>query len=167
MVVWFILVLILTQSYTASLTSTLTVEKLVPTVTSINELIKRGENVGYEEGSYSHDLLKQYFDESKLKSFSSPEEMDTLFSLGSAKGGIGAAFDDYPALNLFLSKYSQKYTMVPTIVFRTSGYGFVSLLYPSLYYEVFGLLKTQVNCMLHCRFFKKDRLLFPMFHEPS
>ncbi|KAK0570683.1 hypothetical protein LWI29_005006 [Acer saccharum] len=50
-IVWYFVVLILTQSYTASLTSHLTVQQLKPTITGVHELINRGENVGYQKGS--------------------------------------------------------------------------------------------------------------------
>ncbi|KAK8535182.1 hypothetical protein V6N12_056711 [Hibiscus sabdariffa] len=42
----------------------------------------------------------------------------------SANGGISAAFDEIPYINLFLSKYCGKYTTIkPT--FKTDGFGFV------------------------------------------
>ncbi|XP_038710772.1 glutamate receptor 2.7-like isoform X2 [Tripterygium wilfordii] len=44
-VVWCFVVLILTQSFTASLASLLTVQRLQPTVTDVEQLIKHGENV--------------------------------------------------------------------------------------------------------------------------
>ena len=56
--VWVFVVLILVQSYTASLTSLLTVEQLTPTVTDVNLLIKDRLNVGYLGGSFVHGLLK-------------------------------------------------------------------------------------------------------------
>ncbi|KAF5954595.1 hypothetical protein HYC85_007451 [Camellia sinensis] len=45
-------------SYTASLSSRLTVQKLRPTVTGVNELIKNGDYVGYRSGSFIADILK-------------------------------------------------------------------------------------------------------------
>ncbi|KAJ8758650.1 hypothetical protein K2173_000371 [Erythroxylum novogranatense] len=124
-VIWCFVVLILTQSYTASLTSLLTVQKLQPTVTDVNELIKSGAYVGYHEGSFTKGLLKLLgFDESKLLSFSTVEEWDDLFTKGSGNGGIAAAFDEVPYIKLFLAKYCSKYTTVePT--FKTDGFGFV------------------------------------------
>ena len=125
-IIWCFVVLILTQSYTSSLTSMLTVQQLQPTVTDLNELIKKGEFVGYLEGSFVLGLLKQLnFDESKLKVYASPEECDDLFTKGSGNGGIAAAFDEIPYMKLFLSKHCSKYTMVaPT--YKTDGFGFVS-----------------------------------------
>ncbi|GMI95131.1 GLUTAMATE RECEPTOR 2.7, glutamate receptor 2.7 [Hibiscus trionum] len=124
-IIWCFVVLILTQSYTASLTSLLTVEQLQPTVTDMNELLKRKESVGFLDGSFVEGiLLRLKFDKSQFKKYKSPEELHELFVKGSANGGISAAFDEIPYINLFLSKYCGKYTTVkPT--FKTDGFGFV------------------------------------------
>ncbi|KAJ8763846.1 hypothetical protein K2173_003628 [Erythroxylum novogranatense] len=124
-VIWCFVVLILTQSYTASLTSLLTVQQLQPTITEVEELIRTGAYVGYQEGSFTSGLLVRLgFDESKLVVYNSLEEWDALFTKGSRNGGIAAAFDEVPYIKLFLAKYCSKYTTVePT--FKTDGFGFV------------------------------------------
>ncbi|KAI5556062.1 hypothetical protein BDE02_18G009400 [Populus trichocarpa] len=123
-VIWCFVVLILTQSYTASLTSLLTVQQLRPTVTDVHELIKKGEYVGYQEGSFVQGILLDLgFDESKLIVYNSTEQCDDLLSKGSGNGGIAAAFDEVPYTRLFLSRYCSKYAMIdPT--FKTDGFGF-------------------------------------------
>eukprot|EP00261_Vitis_vinifera_P033910 XP_019075153.1 PREDICTED: glutamate receptor 2.8-like isoform X2 [Vitis vinifera] len=121
-IILFFVVLILTQTYTASLTSMLTVQQLNPTITDINELIKKGERVGYQYGSFVYEFLikSMKFDESNLVKYESPEELDELFS----KGGITAAFDEIPYMKIFLAKYCSKYTAVgPT--YKFDGFGFV------------------------------------------
>ncbi|KAK4435710.1 Glutamate receptor 2.7 [Sesamum alatum] len=125
LVIWFLVVLILTQSYTASLTSMLTVQQLQPTVTDVNELIRSKEYVGYQEDSFVYGLLKRLnFDESRLLPYNSPEQLDELFSKGSGNGGIAAAFEEIPYINVFLAKYCSKYTTVdPT--YKTDGFAFV------------------------------------------
>ncbi|KAM4122559.1 hypothetical protein ACB094_01G093000 [Castanea mollissima] len=124
-IIWVFVVLILTQSYTASLTSLLTVQQLQPTVTDINQLIKNGEYVGYQEGSFVLGILQEMkFDPSKLRTYKSVEECHDLFSKGSANGGIAAAFDDIPCMKSLLSQYCSKYTMVQSI-YKNGGYGFV------------------------------------------
>ncbi|KAK1550707.1 hypothetical protein Q3G72_023474 [Acer saccharum] len=124
-IVWYFVVLILTQSYTASLTSHLTVQQLKPTITGVHELINRGENVGYQKGSFVSGILtKLGFNENKLIEYNSPEECNDLFKKGSAKDGIAAAFDEVPSIRLFIGQYCSKYTMTePT--FKTAGFGFV------------------------------------------
>uniref|UniRef100_A0A2N9F0M2 Glutamate receptor n=1 Tax=Fagus sylvatica TaxID=28930 RepID=A0A2N9F0M2_FAGSY len=124
-IVWVFVVLILTQSYTASLTSLLTVQQLQPTVTDVNQLIKSGEYVGYlQRGSFVLGILKGMgFDETKLKVYNSTEECDELLSKGSANGGIAAAIDEIPYMKLFLRNYCSKYTMLESI-YKTDGFGF-------------------------------------------
>ncbi|RVW26897.1 Glutamate receptor 2.8 [Vitis vinifera] len=121
-IIWLFVVLILTQSYTASLTSLLTVQQLNPTITDINELIKKGERVGCQHASFVHEFLirSMKFDESKLVIYESPEELDELFS----KGGIAAAFDEIPYMKTFLPKYCSKYTAVGPR-YKFDGFGFV------------------------------------------
>ncbi|GMY29121.1 glutamate receptor 2.8-like [Fagus crenata] len=124
-IVWVFVVLILTQSYTASLASLLTVQQLQPTVTDVNQLIKSGEYVGYLQGSFVLGILKGMgFDEMKLKVYNSTEECDELLSKGSANGGIAAAIDEIPYMKLFLRNYCSKYTMLESI-YKTDGFGFV------------------------------------------
>ncbi|KAK4482075.1 hypothetical protein RD792_011573 [Penstemon davidsonii] len=125
LIIWFLVVLILTQSYTASLTSMLTVQKLQPTVTDVNDLIRNREYVGYKNGSFVYGLLiKMRFDESKLIAFNTPEQMDEFLTNGSKNGGISAAFHEIPYLKLFLAKYCSKYMMVDP-VYKAGGFGFV------------------------------------------
>ena len=127
-IIWFFVVLILTQSYTASLTSMLTVQQLKPTITDINELIRTGQRVGYQNGSFILAFLERMkFHESNLVIYNSLEQLDELFSKGSQKGGIAAAFDEIPYMKIFLAKYCSKYTAVgPT--YKFDGFGFVSVL---------------------------------------
>lgn len=127
-IIWCFVVLILTQSYTASLTSLLTLEQLQPTVTDINQLLKRRESVGFLDGSFVKDkLLGMKFDKSHIKKYSNLEELHDLFTQGSANGGFSAALDEIPYIRLFLSKNCGKYTTVePTL--KTDGFGFVSSL---------------------------------------
>ncbi|KAL7159599.1 hypothetical protein ABFS83_01G038800 [Erythranthe nasuta] len=124
LIVWFLVVLILTQSYTASLTSMLTVQKLQPTVTDITVLIKNKDYVGYSDTSFVFGFLKKHFDESQLRPFYSDEHLDELLTKGSGNGGIAAAFQEIPYIKLFLGKYSSNYMMAgPT--YKADGFGFV------------------------------------------
>ncbi|KAL0897377.1 hypothetical protein Bca101_081338 [Brassica carinata] len=132
-VVWCFVVLVLTQSYTANLTSFLTVQSLQPTTTNVKDLISKGESVGYHEGTFVHNFLRDLnFPESQLKPFASAEECDDLLSKGTSKGGIAAAFDEVPYLKDVVSQYCPKYAMVePSFKssgfkpsFKTAGFGF-------------------------------------------
>ncbi|XP_059299526.1 glutamate receptor 2.8-like isoform X2 [Lycium ferocissimum] len=124
LIVWVFVVLVLTSSYTANLTSMLTVQQLQPTITDLYDLIKKGEYVGYQEGSFVKDVLKRMkFDSSKLRSYSTLEEYNDALSRGSKNGGVGAIVDELPYLRLFLNKYCRKYIMIgPT--YKAAGFGF-------------------------------------------
>ncbi|KAL4301790.1 hypothetical protein GQ457_10G003090 [Hibiscus cannabinus] len=159
-IIWCFVVLILIQSYTASLTSLLTVEKLQPTVTDINVLLKRRESVGFLSGSFVEGmLLGMKFDKSQLKEYSSPEELHSLFVKGSANGGISAAFDEIPYIKLFLAKYCSKYTTVePT--FKTAGFGFVfpkgSPLVADISREILNVTQGDQMEKIQNKWFKND-----------
>ena len=128
LVIWIFLVLILTQSYTASLTSILTVQRLQPTFVDIKEIKKNGYFVGYQKNSFVKELLKEQLDihESKLKPYETPEKYHEALSNGTHNGGVAAIFDEIPYLKVFLSNYPSQYTTVGPL-YQTDGFGFVSL----------------------------------------
>ncbi|XP_010914101.1 glutamate receptor 2.7 [Elaeis guineensis] len=124
-IVWVFVVLILTSSYTASLTSMLTVQQLQPTVTDVNELLKNGEHVGYQDGSFVLGMLKKMnFKDDKLRNYSTVDQYAQALRNGSAHGGVAAIFDEIPYLKLFLSEHCADYTMVGR-TYKTDGFGFV------------------------------------------
>ncbi|KAM3375172.1 hypothetical protein P3S68_013886 [Capsicum galapagoense] len=100
LIVWVFVVLVLTSSYTASLTSMLTVQQLQPTITDLNDLIKNGEYVGYPEGSFVKDVFVKHmkFGKSKFRSYSTLEGFNDALSRGSKNGGVGAIVDELPYL---------------------------------------------------------------------
>ncbi|CAJ2643707.1 unnamed protein product [Trifolium pratense] len=124
-VVWVFVVLILVQSYTASLTSLLTVEQLRPAITDVDQLLKNKMNVGYLKGSFVYGILKNLsFPDSQIITYQSPEECNELFIKGSVNGGIDAAFDEVPYVKHFLGTYScSKYVMVEPR-FKAGGFGY-------------------------------------------
>ncbi|XP_058113839.1 glutamate receptor 2.8-like [Magnolia sinica] len=124
-IIWVFVVLILTSSYTASLTSMLTIKQLLPTITNVADLKKNGDYVGHQKGPFLTGFMKQFnFDESKVKPYTTPEDYAEALLKGSGNGGVSAIFDEIPYLKLFLARYCQKYTMVGPI-YKTGGFGFV------------------------------------------
>ncbi|KAJ6819027.1 glutamate receptor 2.5-like isoform X1 [Iris pallida] len=124
-IIWVFVVLILTSSYTASLTSRLTVQQLQPTVADVSELIKSGDYVGYQDGSFVKGLLTRLqFDEKKLKNYSTPDQYSEALLKGTKNGGVAAIFDEIPYLKLFLSGRCADFDMVGRI-YKTDGFGFV------------------------------------------
>ena len=121
-IVWLFAVLVLTSSYTASLTSMLTVQQLDPA--DIRDLTRKGEYIGYKNGSFMRSVLEST-NSDKLKIYTSFEEYDDGLTLGSWKGGVGAIVDNLPSIKLFLKQYCHKYTMINS-TYKKSGIGFVS-----------------------------------------
>ncbi|KAM3245778.1 hypothetical protein P3L10_007545 [Capsicum annuum] len=124
-VVWMFVVLILNSTYTASLSSRLTVQRLRPAIADVKELIRKGHSVGCYQGSFVCDNLRGMgFNDSKIKMYRLPEDYKEALSYGSKSDSISAFFDVVPYSKLFLSKYCDKYTIVgPT--YRTDGFAFV------------------------------------------
>ncbi|KAF9590829.1 hypothetical protein IFM89_038701 [Coptis chinensis] len=57
MMVWLFLLMVVTSSYTASLTSILTVEQLSSPITGIDSLIASNQPIGYQNGSFVKGYL--------------------------------------------------------------------------------------------------------------
>ncbi|XP_073147283.1 glutamate receptor 2.8-like [Henckelia pumila] len=121
-VVWMFVVLILSSTYTASLSARLTVQRLSPPVIDANELIQNGVYVGCQSGSFLIEYLQRLgFDRSKIRTYNKPDLCEDALSKGSENGGIAALFSTRPFTNLFLSKYGDKYTTVGKI-YPTDGF---------------------------------------------
>nr|CAD1825569.1 unnamed protein product [Ananas comosus var. bracteatus] len=120
-VIWIFVVLILQSSYTASLTSMLTVRRLKPAFESFDDLKNSGKNVGYLQKSFVKEvLLNEGFDESRLVPFKSPQQYEEAL----LNGSVAAVVHETPYLKLvFLKKYCSNYTMVGQLT-KTGGFGF-------------------------------------------
>jgi len=156
-IIWVFVVLILTSSYTASLTSMLTVQKLQPTVTDVRELQRSGAYIGYQDGSFIKDSLRRIgFDEAKMRNLSTVEEYADALSRGPANGGVAAVFDEIPYLKLFLSRYCDGYSMVGP-VYKTDGFGFVfplgSPLTPDVSRAVLTLAESEEMAQIEKKWF--------------
>ncbi|XP_044392176.1 glutamate receptor 2.8-like [Triticum aestivum] len=118
--VWKIVALVLAASYTASFASMLTVQQLSPTVIDVHKLQKRGDYVGFHQGSYIEGLLLDIgFHTSKIRGYATPDDFYGALSNGS----ISALVLEIPYINLFLAKYNQGYTMVGPI-YKSAGFAF-------------------------------------------
>ncbi|KAF8695342.1 hypothetical protein HU200_037572 [Digitaria exilis] len=128
-IVWVFVLLVITSSYTANLSSILTVLQLQPTETDVHELIKKDEYVGYHNGSYVGDLLEELgFDTRKTRGYETSDDFADALSKGSKNGGIAAVIHEVPYIKIFLSTHCKGYTMVGPI-YKSEGFGFVSYLY--------------------------------------
>ncbi|KAK6283886.1 hypothetical protein POUND7_002838 [Theobroma cacao] len=119
--VWLFLVFILTSSYTASLSSLLTVKELESNL-DIQSVRERGLNVGCDNDSFVNTYLKTVlsFKEEQIHIFNSSESsyVDEF-----RKNRIDAAFLEAPYEKVFLNKYCKGYASIsPT--YRFGGFGF-------------------------------------------
>lgn len=123
LVIWLFVVLIIQSSYTASLTSFLTVQQLSFSIKGIDSLITSNAPIGFQVGSYAENYLNEELNihRSRLKPLNSPEDYaDALKS-----GRVAAVVDEQPYVDLFLSNYCQFAISGPQ--FTKSGWGFVSI----------------------------------------
>ncbi|KAI9075305.1 hypothetical protein K1719_042710 [Acacia pycnantha] len=105
MIVWLFLLMVITASYTANLTSILTVEQLSSPITGIDSLIATNWPIGYQVGSFAFNYLRQNFNvpKSRLVALGNPEEYARALQLGPSRGGVAAIVDELPYIELFLS----------------------------------------------------------------
>uniref|UniRef100_A0A7N0ZUP4 Glutamate receptor n=1 Tax=Kalanchoe fedtschenkoi TaxID=63787 RepID=A0A7N0ZUP4_KALFE len=123
MLVWLFVALVVTQSYTASLTSMLTVHKLNTQKLDMNELMRHEQKVGCNWNSFVCDYLKVLgFREDKILKVYNADDYPQLLKNGTIK----AAFLITPYAKILLARtcQCQHYTTAePT--FRIGGFGFV------------------------------------------
>ncbi|XP_052301916.1 glutamate receptor 2.8 isoform X13 [Populus trichocarpa] len=120
-VVWLFVALIITQTYTANLTSMLTVQRLEPIIPSVEELLNSNAMVGYCTGSYMERYLAEVlkFKSQNLKHFRSAEN----YFEGFKDKNISAAFLGTPYAKIFLAKYCNSFIQIgPT--YKIGGFGF-------------------------------------------
>ncbi|CAL5412308.1 unnamed protein product [Camellia sinensis] len=120
-VMWLFVVFVVTSSYTANLTSLLTVPRLEPTVTDIEFLRRTSAIVGCDGDSYvKHYLVNVLqFKEHNMKAVGSQYNYPGEFE----SGNITAAFLEPPYEKIFLRENCNKYTVSgPT--YKFGGWGF-------------------------------------------
>ncbi|KAK9911410.1 hypothetical protein M0R45_035322 [Rubus argutus] len=112
-IIWVFVVLILTSTYTANLSSMMTVKQI--------ELNSRGNNIGYQSGSLGVIVNLNF---KGAKPYRSAEEYFHALSKGSKHGGVSGIIDEVPYIKIFLAKYSADYAMInPQSI--TNGFAFV------------------------------------------
>ncbi|CAL5062474.1 unnamed protein product [Urochloa decumbens] len=124
LLIWLFVVLIINSSYTASLTSLLTVQELTSGIQGLDSLISSSSAIGYQVGSFSRNYLVDELNipESRLVPLNSPSDYARALELGSGNGGVAAIIDELPYVETFLSKYCKFKTVGQ--VFTKSGWGF-------------------------------------------
>lgn len=121
-------VLIITSSYTASLTSILTLHQLAPVVKGISSLQTSTDPIGYQGGSFVKDyLLSINIESDRLIALNSINDFADALLKGPARGGVAAIVDELPYVEIFLSTKCG-FTIVGD-QFTKGGWGFVSASY--------------------------------------
>ncbi|MCD9645060.1 hypothetical protein HAX54_033713 [Datura stramonium] len=119
-IVCLFLVFVLTSSYTASLTSMLTVPRLEPSVKDINWIKRTNATVGCDGDSFVKDYLRQVLKLQNIKNISNqddyPKELES--------GNIKAAFLEIPYQKVFLREHCNQY-VVAGPNYRFGGLAFV------------------------------------------
>ncbi|RAL42874.1 hypothetical protein DM860_009381 [Cuscuta australis] len=105
MLVWLFLLLVVTSSYTASLTSILTVQQLSSPITGMDSLVATKWPIGYLVGSFVPKYLRDNYNVplSRLVCLHSPEEYESALRRGPGGGGVAAIVDELPYIQLFLA----------------------------------------------------------------
>lgn len=124
LLIWLFVVLIIQSSYTASLTSILTVRQLFSPITGIQGLTVTNDPIGIQVGSFTENYLVQELGikKSRIKVLSDAMEYTRALELGPNNGGVAAVIDERPYLELFLSAHCQ-FSAVGSD-FTKSGWGF-------------------------------------------
>ncbi|KAK6934200.1 Solute-binding protein family 3/N-terminal domain of MltF [Dillenia turbinata] len=113
MMIWLFVALIISQSYTASLTSMLTVQRLIPTVIDVETLKKNNDMVGCA-GSFIRGYLVDVlgFSSDQIKNFTSDGYPEAFHN-----GQIKAAFFELPYAKVFLAKHKEFAAVPPKYEF--------------------------------------------------
>ncbi|KAK4744431.1 hypothetical protein SAY87_010743 [Trapa incisa] len=125
LIIWLFVVLIVNSSYTASLTSILTVQQLSSSVKGVDSLRMTSDPIGYQVGSFAeHYLIEELgISKSRLVALGSPEAYAEALRKGPGKeGGVAAIVDELSYVELFLS--SQCAFRIVGQEFTKSGWGF-------------------------------------------
>ncbi|CAN1327313.1 Glutamate receptor 2.7 [Linum perenne] len=120
--VWLFVVLILNSSYTANLSSMLTVLRLKPNIVDIDSLIKNNLKIGCDGDSFVKDYLQKvlHFKSDNIESVDSEYKYEGKFDTNN----ISAAFLEIPYQRVFINHYCKRFTATPQ-TFRFGGFGFV------------------------------------------
>lgn len=127
LIIWLFVVLIINSSYTASLTSILTVQQLTSRIEGIDSLISSSDRIGVQDGSFAYRYLIDELNiaESRIVKLKNQEAYIRALFLGPQNGGVAAIVDELPYIEVFMSNSKCEFRTVGQ-EFTKSGWGFVS-----------------------------------------
>ncbi|KAG6419555.1 hypothetical protein SASPL_121777 [Salvia splendens] len=125
LILWLFTVLVINSSYTASLTSILTVQQLSSRIQGIDSLTTSWEPIGIQDGSFVYRYLVDdlHVAESRLRVLKGEDEYIRALERGPSGGGVAAIIDELPYVELFLSNTRCQFITVGQ-EFTKSGWGF-------------------------------------------
>lgn len=120
LIIWLFVVLIINSSYTASLTSILTVQQLSSPITGIDALVTSNVRIGFQVGSFAENYLTDQLNipKSRLIALGSPEE----YAAALENKTVAAVVDERPYVELFLAGNCT--FLIRGQDFTKSGWGF-------------------------------------------
>ena len=128
LLIWLFVVLIINSSYTASLTSILTVQQLSSQIEGIDSLIKSTQPIGVQDGTYAADYLINELNiaKSRIKLLENLQDYIDALQRGPQGGGVAAIVDELPYIEILMSNSKCKFRTVGQ-EFTKGGWGFVSI----------------------------------------
>ncbi|KAH1220825.1 Glutamate receptor 3.4 [Glycine max] len=125
LIIWLFVVLIINSSYTASLTSILTVQQLSSQIEGIDSLISSTQPIGIQDGSFARKYLIDDLNiaESRIVTLKNMEDYIDALQRGPKAGGVVAVVDELPYIEVLMSRTDCKFTTVGQ-EFTKSGWGF-------------------------------------------
>ncbi|KAH0900747.1 hypothetical protein HID58_040250 [Brassica napus] len=156
LLIWLFVVLIITSSYTASLTSILTVQQLNSPIKGVDTLIRSSGRVGFQVGSYAENYMIDELNiaRSRLVALGSPKEYATALQ----NGTVAAIVDERPYVDLFLSEFCG--FAIRGQEFTRSGWGFAfprdSPLAVDMSTAILGLSETGKLQKIHDKWLSKS-----------
>ncbi|XP_047342120.1 glutamate receptor 3.4-like isoform X2 [Impatiens glandulifera] len=125
LLLWLFVVLIINSSYTASLTSILTVQQLTSRIEGLDSLIAGTDPIGIQDGSFAYNYLVGELNiaASRIKSLKNQQDYINNLELGPKQGGVAAIVDELPYIELLMYNTRCKFRTVGQ-EFTKSGWGF-------------------------------------------
>jgi ionotropic glutamate receptor len=148
MIVWLFLLMVLTASYTANLTSILTVQQLPSAITGIDSLRASEVPIGYQAGTFTLEYLTYSLGmaRSRLVPLDSTEEYEKALKLGPTNwGGVAAIVDELPYIELFLAERTGFKIVGEPFMHR--GWGFVSTIF--MFLLIRNYLQKDLNLIFY------------------
>uniref|UniRef100_A0ACD5ZG30 Uncharacterized protein n=1 Tax=Avena sativa TaxID=4498 RepID=A0ACD5ZG30_AVESA len=107
LIIWLFVVLIINSSYTASLTSILTVQQLATGITGLDNLVASPLPIGYQTGKFVKNYLidELKIPESRLVPLTTVQEYADALNRGPENGGVAAIVDEMPYVEILMSSH--------------------------------------------------------------